>query len=85
VLALAYSDGHHFTTSRRYFSHFDGLEDVTGFHFCSDVETLTAQFLQLVETPAPDPKTSDEQTLHYLYRDSRSYASRVADLIETLV
>lgn len=81
VLALAYPDGHHFNTSRRYFSHFDGLERVPGFVFCTssgDLPTLVPRFLS---QPAPEPKTSDEVTQYFLYRDKDTYSQRLANLV----
>jgi hypothetical protein len=85
VLALAYADGHHFNTSRRYFSHFDGLERVPGFVFCTSVDDLATRVPELLNQPAPDAKASDEVTQYFLYRDRRTYPQRLADLVDSIV
>jgi hypothetical protein len=85
VLALAYPDGHHFNTSRRYFSHFDGLERVPGFVFCSSVGELPGLVSRILVEAAPDPKASDEVTQYFLYRDKRTYPQRLSDLVADIL
>lgn len=84
VLALAYPDGHHFTTSRRYFSHFDGLEDVPGFVFCEDASLLAEKLKEVLSFGPIDAKSSDQITSAYLYRDARPYAERLRSLVREI-
>lgn len=84
VLALAYSDGAHPTTSRRYFSHFEGLEDVPGFIFCDDVAVLAESLESVLSYGAIDQEQSDKVTSFYLYRDGRPYVERLASLVHAV-
>lgn len=85
VLAMAYSDGHHFTTSRRYFSHFDGLERVPGFVFCDTRDTVASTLSDLLEYPDINAEASDQVTQFFLYRDDRTYSQRLADLVSSIL
>jgi hypothetical protein len=80
VLALSYNDGVHPTTSRRYFSHFEGLDRVPGFVFCDDVALLAERLDRVLSCNAIDEQESDKVTSFYLYRDGRSYVERLASL-----
>lgn len=85
VLALSYSDGHHFNTSRRYFSHFDGLEDIPGFVFCEEQSSLGEALTGLLQGSKVDKEATDKVTQHYLYRDSQSYPVRLAELAQQII
>jgi hypothetical protein len=81
VLALSYDDGHHFNTSRRYFSHFDGLEAVPGFVFCDQQDQLDSLLAPLMNHPKINPQLSREVTQRYIFSDERPYRSRLLDLV----
>jgi hypothetical protein len=85
VLALAYPDGHHFNTSRRYFAHFDGVENIPGFVFCEQPERLGLALQNLLENPEVDHTASDQATQHYLFRDSGSYPQRLQELVSHIM
>ena len=85
VIALAYSDGHHFTTNRRYLSHFDGLESVPGFAFCDDPSNLPDAVLFALQGDEIQAKESDEVTKYFLHRNSSSYPDRLQDLVRDIV
>ena len=84
VVALAYSDGTHYTTTRRYFSHFDGLEQAPGFAFCEDPDQLGTMIHNALKTNTIEAKESDEISSHYLFRDDVAYPQRLAHLIDAL-
>lgn len=85
VLALAYPDGHHFNTSRRYFAHFDGVENIPGFVFCEQPDRLGSALQSLLKNPEVDHTASDLATQHYLFRDSRSYPQRLQELVSHIM
>lgn len=82
VVALAYPDGHHFTTNRRYLSHFNGLENVPGFIFCDSPEDLTAAVLSAIQNRDISARASDDVTQFFLHRDQDTYANRLSGLLE---
>ena len=81
VVALSYFDGYHVNTSKRYFSHFQGMERVPGFSFCEDPTELESGIEAAATRETPCAKDSDNETVHFLYRDSFQYAKRVLDLV----
>ena len=84
VVALAYFDGIHYTTTQRYFSHFDGLEKAPGFAFCEDPDELETMILDAIISEPIDAGKSDEISSHYLHRDDVPYSKRLANLIDSL-
>lgn len=82
VLALAYPDGHHFTTNRRYLVHFDGLDKTPGFWFCETKDELENFVIRLLANPAISPTDSDAHTAHYLFRDENTYDQRLLTLVQ---
>ena len=81
VIALSYFDGFHVNTSKRYFSHFEGMEQVPGFRFCEDQVGLERAIECAATSEPPHAEDSDNRTVHFLYRDSSPYAKRVLDLV----
>ena len=52
VLALAYDDGIHYTTPRnalKYYIHFEGVTDLSGFAFCYKKQDLESAFLKMIK------------------------------------
>lgn len=85
VIALSYEDGAHFTTSLKYFSHFDGLERLPGFEFCHEKTDLENVLTRLLDFPAINPTDSDLVTSEYLYRDGQPYAHRLTRLVDEII
>jgi len=85
VLALSYPDGHHFTTNRRYLTHFEGLEAIPGFAFCDTKEQLEAGLSQVLRTQNITPSDSDAITSHYLYQGDGTYDQRLRRLLRNIV
>jgi hypothetical protein len=80
VVALSYFDGFHVNTSKRYFSHFEGMERVPGFTFCEDPGDLNGAIEHAVTNESPAAAESDSQTSHFLYRGTSPYRKRILDL-----
>jgi len=85
VLALSYPDGHHFTTNRRYLTHFEGLEKIPGFAFCDTKDQLEQGLSQVLGTQNIDPLVSDAITSHYLFRDEAHYDERLRKVLRSIV
>lgn len=85
VIALAYSDGHHFTTNRRYLSHFEGLDNVPGFTFCDDPSNLPDVVRLALHGDEIQAKESDDVTRYFLHRTSSRYNDRLQDLLKNIV
>lgn len=83
VVALAYPDGHHFTTNRRYLSHFDGLENVPGFFFCDTEKQLGSRLKQALATKEIDPVASDAVVSHFLSQGDGTYVQKLDALVRT--
>ena len=81
VVALSYFDGFHVNTSKRYFSHFEGMERVPGFSFCEDPSGLESEIQHAATRETPHAEDSDNQTSHFLYRNSSHYPTRITDLV----
>jgi len=85
VLALSYPDGHHFTTNRRYLTHFEGLEAIPGFEFCDTKEQLETGLSQVLRVRDISPSDSDAATSHYLYQGNGTYGERIRRLLDKIV
>ena len=85
VVALSYNDGHHANTTRRYFSHFDGMEKVPGFSFCEERGALASQLELAMRTPAIRATDSDPKTQFFLFQSNVSYPSRLASLVDKIL
>ena len=84
VVALAYPDGHHFTTNRRYLSHFDGLEAIPGFFFCDFEEQLSARLREALGENKIDAVSSDAAVSHFLSQGDGTYVERLLALVRVL-
>lgn len=81
VIGLSYDDGHHFTTSVKYFSHFDGMETVPGFQFCEDRKLLGRHLQEALGQPDINLDDLDAALSQFLVIDERSYPERLLELI----
>lgn len=80
VIGLSYFDGHHLTTSLRYFSHFQGTEQIPGFTLCHSPDTLQDLLVKALASAPISGPDSDQATQFFVYRDSRPYSQRISDL-----
>ena len=85
VLGLAYDDDVHPNTSRRYFTHFDGVEAIPEFRICSDVESLGTALSATLSPGTISPEKSDAATKYFLYKDHTSYPERLAKLADSIL
>jgi hypothetical protein len=81
VIALSYFDGHHANTSKRYFTHFDGMEKVPGFNFCQTELDLFRLVTDAINYDTPDYDEVDRATSYFLYRGEETYASRLNKVV----
>lgn len=57
VVCLSFSDGTHFSTSLRYFSHFDVLRDLPGFLFCENRDDIKPTLLEALSYKSDPTET----------------------------
>lgn len=81
TIGLSYFDGHHANTSKRYFSHFDGMESVPGFSFCEDPNQLTSSIRRALELGPITAKDSRATTDYFVTSSPGTYAERLSDLV----
>ena len=85
VLALTYPDGHHFNTTVRYFTHFEGMDSVPGFEFCHDETHLTSQISSALESDPISQEESDKVLSRYLHFSSLRYPDRLLELTNDVI
>jgi len=85
VIALSYFDGHHQNTTKRYFSHFQGMQEVPGFSFCESPGELASLIESALSLAKIDRKDSDKKTEYFLHHSSDSYPDRLKALIDYVV
>lgn len=85
VIGLSYFDGHHSSTSLRYFSHFEGTEKIPGFTLCESQQALEETFWEALATGEITPQESDSVTQYFVFQDRRTYPKRLADLALRIV
>ena len=81
VVGLAYDDSHHANTSRRYFSHFDGVENIPGFLLCEDESDLQAMVSESLTREPISDQVSDNATRFFLHRNPAGYPQELASLV----
>jgi len=81
VIGLSYDDGYHFTTSLKYFSHFDGMESVPGFQFCDTKDRLRHCLQKGLGQPAINPELLDAGLSQFLVIEQRPYPERLLELV----
>tara|TARA_B110000211_G_scaffold232440_1_gene296176 strand:+ start:153 stop:1571 length:1419 start_codon:yes stop_codon:yes gene_type:complete len=84
VIGLAYSDGHHANTSRRYFSHFDGVEKIPGFLLCEDKNGLQDMISESLLREPIDAQLSDQATRYFLHRSPSGYPEELGSLVSSI-
>ena len=85
VIGLAYNDGHHFTTTLEYFSHFSEMESMPGFQFCRDDRKLADQLVVAIEDVQIDTDVADLQLSRILTRGPSGYGSQLASLVAKIL
>lgn len=85
VVALAYYDGIHANTSKRYFSHFEGMESVPGFEFCEERRNLAGSLERAMATPQISQEASDAATTQFIFNDRSSYGERLDSLVKRVL
>jgi len=85
VVALSYFDGHHINTTKRYFSHFQGMEKVPGFSFCEERGALASELELAMREPNISAADSDPKTQFFLFQSNDSYPSRLASLVDKIL
>jgi glycosyltransferase involved in cell wall biosynthesis len=82
VLAITYDDGVHYTSPHnayRYYLHFEGIERIQGLHLNRERARLGAELRALIVQPPQLSRAAIHASLqHFIYRDGRSYADRLA-------
>lgn len=83
VLVLAYSDGIHPVSLDTYaqYDHLDGVANVTGFATARSRDDLLTHAAEMVAEPKSE-KSIREQMRQWLYFDERTYADRLAEVVE---
>jgi len=84
IVGLAYDDGHHANTSRRYFSHFDGVETIPGFLLCEDESHLEAKVVKSLSLGPIDAQLSDNATSFFLHHNPSGYPQALGSLISRI-
>ena len=82
VIALSYSDGIHFNTARRYFSHFDGMERVPGFHFCERESDLPALLQTALSDSSSPGKSYSGELDYFLTSKPGTYQERLLKVVQ---
>ncbi len=85
TIGLSYFDGHHANTSKRYFSHFDGMERVPGFHFCEDGDFLITQISQALGEKKLRATESRRETDYFVLSSPGRFAERLDSLVQEIV
>lgn len=85
TIALAYNDGHHFNTSRRYFSHFDILESCSAISFCEDMNDLELVLRETLRNPKK-PTPEDRKILSRIVTNSPgTFAERLKATLPQII
>lgn len=81
VVGLAYDDGFHSNTSRRYFTHFDGVEKIPGFTICEKASDLKDTLIRALSLPPIRENDADRATKYFLHRTADGYPNQLAALV----
>ena len=81
TVGLSYFDGHHANTSKRYFTHFEGMERVPGFSFCEDQNHLISDVSRALQMGTASPEDSRVQTDYFVTSSPGTYAERLLKLV----
>jgi hypothetical protein len=81
VVALGYFDGFHVNTSKRYFSHFEGMEQVPGFRFYEEPSSLSEAIETALAFPPLLPSKIISATSFFLTQAPPTYPQRLSKLV----
>jgi hypothetical protein len=81
TIGLSYFDGNHANTSKRYFSHFEGMERVPGFHFCESEPELIPTVSAALKMGRPSLATSRAATDYFVSSSPGTYSERLCALV----
>ena len=85
VVGLSYDDGIHENTTRRYFSHFEGVENIPGFAICESQSVLEEALLNVLGSKKISPSLSDSKTRFFVHQDEFSYSTRLLRLVDSIL
>ena len=85
VIALNFSDGVHGTTTKTYFSHFEGAERIPGFNFCNSQDELPNLLSAALSFGESNEVESDEAISTYVNLAEPPYPSRLGNLVGTIL
>ena len=81
TVGLSYFDGHHANTSKRYFTHFEGMERVPGFRFCEDPNQLTWEISEALKSGTAPVENSRKETDYFVTSSPGTYSQRLLKLV----
>lgn len=81
TVGLSYFDGHHANTSKRYFTHFEGMDKVPGFSFCENHNQLTSELSRALLKGTPSQEDSRKQTDYFVTSSPGTYSQRLLQLV----
>ena len=86
VIVIAYDDGIHPDSPSLVvnYDHFEGIDRVDGFELCRTAEELPELFARLAAGDHRPARPLRDQIAWWLHHDSRTYAERLAELVEEL-
>jgi hypothetical protein len=86
VIVIAYDDGVHRDSPAVVidFDHFEGIDRIEGFEVCREPEELASAFVELSGKRSAPAKPLRDQIGWWLHHDERSYAERLAELVERI-
>jgi len=82
VIALAYDDGVHPNTSRKYFVHFDGAERIHGFTFCENPREVGDQLILALEAGGLERAETISSASQFIHKPTPDYGSALLKLAE---
>jgi hypothetical protein len=86
VIVIAYDDGVHPDSPALVvnYDHFEGIDRVDGFELCRSADELPRLFVRMATEDRNPARPLREQISWWLHHDSRTYAERLAELVEDL-
>lgn len=85
TVGLSFFDGYHANTSKRYFSHFEGMENVSGFTFCESREELIPQLHQALLKGGASHEQSLAETEYFVTNSPKTFSHRLVNLVRGIV
>ena len=85
VIGINYSDGVHSNTSRQYFSHFDGADNIPGFSFCDKADDLGRLIEHSVLSDQIRAEESSAAIGYFLNQSPVPYPTRLVDTVHNII